>query len=251
MHIIPVIDLMGGEVVHAIAGERSQYHPIQTVLTNASTPRAIGRALRDSLQASSTYVADLDAIGGAPFAWDAYHSLSESGLRLWLDAGISSPEQANHLMTENLSLQIIDRLILGLESIPQPTVLQQVISSVGTDACVFSLDLRAGAPIVQADGWQGYTAVDIVDVAVNAGVSTIIVLDLAQVGTGQGVGTVKLCQQLSQRWPDVSLVAGGGIRHLSDLEELEDSGCHAALIASALHDGRLTRSMLLDAGHAL
>ena len=80
---------------------------------------------------------------------------------------------------------------------------------------------------------------------------SMIVLDLARVGTGQGVGTLSLCRQLRALWPEINLVAGGGVRNLADLHDLQESGCHAALVASALHDGRLTRDILADAGHVL
>jgi phosphoribosylformimino-5-aminoimidazole carboxamide ribotide isomerase len=36
------------------------------------------------------------------------------------------------------------------------------------------------------------------------------------------------------------IVAGGGVRGVPDLEALANAGCDAALVASALHDGRLT-----------
>jgi uncharacterized protein related to proFAR isomerase len=39
----------------------------------------------------------------------------------------------------------------------------------------------------------------------------------------------------------VDLIAGGGVRGLDDLKALADAGCDAALVASALHDGRLSR----------
>ena len=40
--------------------------------------------------------------------------------------------------------------------------------------------------------------------------------------------------------PDVELVAGGGIRGVEDLLRLAEAGCDAVLVASALHDGRIT-----------
>jgi len=36
------------------------------------------------------------------------------------------------------------------------------------------------------------------------------------------------------------LLAGGGVRDPGDLRELAQLGCTGALVATALHDGRLT-----------
>jgi phosphoribosylformimino-5-aminoimidazole carboxamide ribotide isomerase len=38
----------------------------------------------------------------------------------------------------------------------------------------------------------------------------------------------------------VTLVAGGGVRGADDLARLADAGCDGALVATALHDGRLS-----------
>jgi len=45
-----------------------------------------------------------------------------------------------------------------------------------------------------------------------------------------------------------SLIAGGGVRGLADLTALARAGCNAALVASALHDGKLLPEDLLRAG---
>ena len=70
------------------------------------------------------------------------------------------------------------------------------------------------------------------------------VVDLAGVGVGQGVPTLDLCRRLRAAYPKLELISGGGVRGVDDLKALRDAGCDAALVASALHDGRLTRELL-------
>jgi phosphoribosylformimino-5-aminoimidazole carboxamide ribotide isomerase len=91
------------------------------------------------------------------------------------------------------------------------------------------------------------TADEIANEAVKAGVRRLIVLDLAQVGVGEGVGTESLCRRLHERHPQLEIVAGGGVRDMADLRSLAAAGCSGALVASALHDGRLARSDVLEA----
>jgi phosphoribosylformimino-5-aminoimidazole carboxamide ribotide isomerase len=71
------------------------------------------------------------------------------------------------------------------------------------------------------------------------GVRRILVLDLAKVGMGRGAGTEPLCRELRSLDRDLEIIAGGGVRSLADLRSLRAAGCNAALVASALHDGRL------------
>jgi phosphoribosylformimino-5-aminoimidazole carboxamide ribotide isomerase len=75
--------------------------------------------------------------------------------------------------------------------------------------------------------------------AIDMGVRRIIVLDLARVGGYDGTGTIDLCKRLASTYPKVEIVAGGGIRNVADLQRLQAGGVRAALVASALHDGRL------------
>ncbi len=67
----------------------------------------------------------------------------------------------------------------------------------------------------------------------------MIVLDLARVGMGQGVGTEPLCRTLRCSIRDSESSPAAACRSPSDLDSLSRAGCDAALVASALHDGRL------------
>ena len=66
MRIVPVLDLKGGVVVHALRGNRADYVPLRSPLVDGSEPVAVARALCAYTGSDSVYVADLDAIAGAP-----------------------------------------------------------------------------------------------------------------------------------------------------------------------------------------
>ena len=48
-----------------------------------------------------------------------------------------------------------------------------------------------------------------------------------------------LIGELHARFPDVELLAGGGVRHADDLRALAGAGASGALVATALHGGAL------------
>ncbi len=62
MEIIPVIDVLGGKVVHARGGIRSQYALLQSVLTSHYDPLQVIVDLLAWQTFSTIYIADLDAI---------------------------------------------------------------------------------------------------------------------------------------------------------------------------------------------
>jgi phosphoribosylformimino-5-aminoimidazole carboxamide ribotide isomerase len=69
-------------------------------------------------------------------------------------------------------------------------------------------------------------------------VSAVIVLDLARVGEATGPD-VAMVTRVRASAPGTTLIAGGGIRDLADLVRLAEAGCDGALVATALHDGRI------------
>ena len=76
--------------------------------------------------------------------------------------------------------------------------------------------------------------------AAEAGVGSVIVIDLARVGGGRGPGS-ELVAAVREAVPRLTLLAGGGVRGAQDLAALADVGCDGALVATALLDGgRLT-----------
>ncbi len=247
MQILPVIDLKDGDVVRGVAGQRSTYQSVESLLTLDSTVTAVATAFATQLPVDTIYVADLDAIAGAEANWQALDEISATGLQIWLDAGVADLSRAEQLSQYAQRQPQLTSVIIGLESVPDPETLAQLWNHLGRQRAVFSLDLKQGVPLTEAAPWQGLDAEQIASQAVEIGFRQIIVLDLAAVGMDQGTPVEALCQRLSSLHPEVEWISGGGIRGLPDLKRLADHGCSAALVASALHDGRLTADDLLQA----
>ena len=138
-------------------------------------------------------------------------------------------------------------VIMGLESVPDAEMLSQLYHHFGPERAVFSLDLKQGIPLSESASWQRLEAEQIARQAVEIGFQQLIVLDLAAVGMDQGTPVEALCKRLSHAYPSVQWISGGGIRGPSDLKRLAEHGCSLALVASALHDGRLTSEHLSEA----
>jgi HisA/HisF family protein len=226
MHFLPVIDVLDGIVVRAIAGRRSDYKPLTSQLTKSTDTLAVATAIRDRFGWADLYVADLDSITAPRFAPTVplIDRLSKAGFRIWLDAGIR--DAANVEQVAN-----VERLIVGLETLRDLAAWHEIVDRVGPARAVFSLDLRDGQPM------NGGSALTISEQVIAAGCRQMIVLDLARVGTCNGTGTEPLCAELLRRHPGLSVYTGGGIRGWDDVRRLESLGVTGVLMASALHDG--------------
>lgn len=239
MRILPVIDLMRGQVVRGVAGRRESYQPIVSRLAPDAQPASIGRALFEH-GATDCYVADLDAIAGATPSWNTYRELIEIGLRLWIDAGCRNQAAAAALASFEHAGCKLQRIIVGLESLESVDELVTMRQMIGVERLVFSLDLQHGKPITRPGVWPKLSAEVIAHRVIEAGVAGMIVLDLAAVGGYGGPATTVLCEQLRDAWPKLEIISGGGARDAEDVKQFAAAGCDYVLVASALHDGRVS-----------
>jgi phosphoribosylformimino-5-aminoimidazole carboxamide ribotide isomerase len=228
-----VIDLMKGQVVRAVAGRRSEYRAMGEPLTVANW-------LVQQFAFDMVYAADLDSIMRGQSDRHSWRQIAEAGLALWLDAGIGTLAGAKLVMPDLLRLSNAPTMIVGLESLVSLQCLSDMVQFLGAAPLAFSLDLNNGKLMTAANDLADAQPMDIVQRAISAGVQRLIVLDLADVGVGGGTRTLALCRQIRGEFRGIELTAGGGVRGIDDLRALADAGCDAALVASALHDGRLT-----------
>ena len=231
MRIIPVIDLRAGEAVHGIGGDRARYERVRSALTpSLGDAVALAQAYVTVLGTSELYVADLDAIEGRGAQYGMHQRLSRIA-RSWIDAGLKSEEDACALIDVGA-----DRVVVGLETLPGLEVLHAIVLRLGADRVAFSLDLRDGAPLASAEVLRAMSPRELARRAVDAGVETVIVLDLARVGGSGGTDDAML-HDLRAALPGVDLIAGGGVRDQADLDRLAAAGVNGTLVATAVHRG--------------
>jgi phosphoribosylformimino-5-aminoimidazole carboxamide ribotide isomerase len=238
MELIPVLDLARGSAVHAIGGDRLRYGPVQSVLApgREGDAMALAQAYRALPGVGRCYVADLDAIGGAPAQLDLLARLQSAqgfGGPLLLDAGIASLGELHRLGGA------FSHIVVGLETLSSFADLGRLAAQVEV---TFSLDLRNDLPLTRPELLVEMGSVDatvLARAAVEAGARSLILLDVGRVGHGVGVN-LQLLASLRRALPKVVLLAGGGVRGDADINALAASGCDGVLVATALHRGTLT-----------
>jgi phosphoribosylformimino-5-aminoimidazole carboxamide ribotide isomerase len=186
-------------------------------------------------------VADLDAIQGGAVQRRVLRELAtlETGFpgALLVDAGTRGRAGTLEVLSCGAS-----GIVVGLESLHAFADLADIVELVGPSRVVFSLDLRLGSPMLhpalQDAGGALPDARSLALQAVKAGVRTLLVLDIGRVGTGCGVD-LGLLEALRREFPSQRLLAGGGVLTRRDLDRMCDAGCDGALVASAIHAGRV------------
>lgn len=233
MQIIPVIDIKNGQVVKAVAGDRSSYQPIKSQLCSSSYPTDIVSALLNQAATIGTvttlYIADLDAIESDNNNYDVINDLAKKfpHLRLWVDAGFKTKKELDHWKR-------IPGLtpVIGSES---HTSLTSVLPLLDADI-ILSLDFK---------NHQFLGPTELLE-SNRLWPNNIIVMMLDIVGGNTGPDHHLLDQifQLANSTDkNPRLFAAGGVRHFQDLIDLKNRGIQGALIASALHNQRLSSKL--------
>ncbi len=224
MLIIPVIDLFAGNVVHATAGNREAYANIKTPLCHGSNPMDVINALMRLYAFTHIYIADLNAIKNEDNNNELINELISHypDICFWLDAGkqdISSNFPVNQL-----------RHVTGSET---GITYQQLIDKPDFAESILSLDFInnkfLGDPSLMENG--------------NDWPKDIIVMSLDRVGTNQGPDSARLAQ-IQALSGDKRIFAAGGVRSEADLQTLSTQNIAGALIATALHHGKISREAL-------
>jgi phosphoribosylformimino-5-aminoimidazole carboxamide ribotide isomerase len=225
--IIPVIDLKDGVVVHARQGERDYYQPMRSSLCWSSNIHDVIQAYLSLYAFDTFYIADLDALTGQ----DNHDALINEVLTafpqtvFWVDKGYRVYSEAETYLANY-------RSVLGSESYCDDVVTELKAFD---GRFVLSLDYK---------GDDGLGAQCLFDDA-EFWPEDIVIMTLARVGGVSGPDFEKL-KWFCQRYPNKNFIAAGGVRDINDLIELQNCGIQYALVASALHSGRLSAKNIAD-----
>ncbi|MEM2146126.1 MAG: HisA/HisF-related TIM barrel protein, partial [Candidatus Jordarchaeaceae archaeon] len=140
MRIIPVIDILRGEAVQAVRGERQKYQPLKTVLAYSSDPRDIALAFQKNFGFDELYVADLDAIQGSGSNLEIIKKIHYStDLKIMVDAGVNNPEDAEQVLEAGA-----EKVIIATETLTSIKQLEECVETIGKQKIVGSLDCKQG-----------------------------------------------------------------------------------------------------------
>jgi len=217
IEVIPVLDIMSGLVVHAIAGRREEYKPLRrSVLSDKPDPYCILTSLKN-MGFTSVYIADLDAImerGDNSIVIQAALTLN---FKVLADVG-----------RRGLRLLDTDKIayVIGTEYTKYPDEIGLLTGR------VISLDMY-GDEVVFSNIRKKLS--ELFDILKTIEFKKILVIDLSRVGTETGINRVVI-SELAKIFPG-KLIVGGGVRDENDIVYLKNLGVVGVLVATAIHKG--------------
>ncbi|NOR47670.1 MAG: phosphoribosylformimino-5-aminoimidazole carboxamide ribotide isomerase [Methanosarcinaceae archaeon] len=231
--IVFVLDIYNRTVVHAQGGNRQNYQPIHksSVLCNTSKPIEV----IDAINPKEVYIADLNILQGIGEHDTNFNDIRAvlQKVKTMLDPGISSLSDIGD------TLSLASNVILGTETASLDTISRAASEFPGR--VNVSIDIK-NSRILTRDPDMPNDPIEVIGMLNNMDIRDIIILDMDRVGTSSGVDAQFLSTIAASSNHDVLL--GGGVKDMSDIESLKDIGLKGALVATALHNGKIPIAMI-------
>jgi phosphoribosylformimino-5-aminoimidazole carboxamide ribotide isomerase len=224
---IPAVDIRGGRCVRLVQGDffrETRY---------AEDPAEVARHW-EAQGARRLHVVDLDGAREGVRANSSVIAalLGAVKVPVQVGGGVRSIDTAQELLDQGA-----DRVIIGTAAAEDPSAVRTWIERLGAEHIVVGIDARDGK--VATQGWVSVTDIDVIRFGQRLaalGVRRVVYTDISRDGLMSGPN-VDTTRQLAKT---LNVIGSGGVATLEHLRALADAGAEAAIIGTALYEGRLT-----------
>jgi phosphoribosylformimino-5-aminoimidazole carboxamide ribotide isomerase len=231
--VIFVMDIFNRNVVLAKGGNRENYRPVSDSSTVCSNSDPVD--IVEHLHPREVYIADLNVLQGKGSLETNPGVIKEVSSRadIMLDFGISS------LQDVDKALSIAGAAVIGTETGNLSTIKEAASRNPGKISV--SIDIKHGK-VLKKDPELPESTFEIVKLLNNFPLKDLIFLDLDRVGTASGFDPEFLRKLVESSRHSVLLA--GGVKDMEDLFTLDKLGIKGALVATAIHSGLVSPSVL-------
>lgn len=240
MVIYPAIDLRDGKCVRLYKGD------FATTKIYNDNPAAM---LEEFTAAGSEWVhmVDLDGAKAGKFTQGEQIAklVKNSPLKIEVGGGIRSTEDLELLFAAGVA-----RVVVGSVCVSEPELVNQWMARFGAEKIVLALDCSLdsqGVPKVRTHGWQQESTLSVYDVLDNyPDAQYVLCTDIGVDGTLAGP-SIALYKQIQLHYPNLNLIASGGVGKLADVVELRQLDVHGVVIGKALYENQFDLASALMA----
>ena len=229
MRIIPAIDIIEGKCVRLVQGDYNQMKMYR------EDPLEVAKEFEDA-DLEYLHLVDLDgAKNGKVVNWDVIEDIqANTALKVDFGGGVKSTEEVDRLLELG-----INQINIGSIAVSEPKLFSDWLWKYGPENFVLSADVRDEKIVV--NGWAEATEVKIFDLIAQFekdGLQYICCTDVRTDGMLEGPNFI-LYRKLKSRFPNLKIIASGGISSVNDLEELQYIHVDGAIIGKAIYEGKI------------
>jgi phosphoribosylformimino-5-aminoimidazole carboxamide ribotide isomerase len=234
MKLFPALDCMNGKIVRLRQGSRS------AITEYPEKPLDFALRMQDNGFTHLHFVDLEGAFQGTFMQWKVLELLCTK-TKLIIDAsgGIRSIQDIQTILNSGAR-----QISAGSIAAQKPALFKEWLHIFGPERIILSADIRNRTIAVQ--GWQQNTSVsymEFLEQNIQIGVIYAACTDISRDGMLGGINT-KLYADIQEKFPQLHLIASGGVAQLPDLEQAAASGLYGCILGKAIHENLLDLSIL-------
>ena len=236
IELIPAIDIIKGQCVRLTKGDYDQ----KTVYRDS--PAEVAKEFEE-IGFKRLHVVDLDGAKSKHIVNSEVLRRITTDTQLVVDfgGGIKTDEDIEKAFTAGASM-----VTIGSIAVTNPDLFMGWLEKYGAERIILGADVRHGK--VSINGWKEDSSEDLLPFLkkyVDAGVKNVLCTEISKDGTLTGPA-IELYQSMMTAYPELHLIASGGVSSIDDIKALEAAGIPAVVFGKAIYEGKINLNELWD-----
>ena len=236
IELIPAIDIINGQCVRLTKGDYDQktvYH---------DSPAEVAHEF-EQLGFQRLHVVDLDGAKSKHIVNSEVlrHITTDTRLTVDFGGGIKTDNDIEKAFEAGASM-----VTIGSIAVTQPDLFLGWLDKYGTDHMILGADVRNGK--ISINGWKEDSTEDLLPFLkkyIDHGVKNVLCTEISKDGTLQGPA-IELYKQVMAEYPQLHLIASGGVSSIDDIKALDAAGIPAVVFGKAIYEGKINLKELWD-----
>jgi phosphoribosylformimino-5-aminoimidazole carboxamide ribotide isomerase len=235
IELIPAIDIINGQCVRLTKGDYDQKTVYGKPLDMALEFERIGF--------ERLHVVDLDGAKSKHIVNDGVLKEITSQTRLTVDfgGGIKTDEDLEKAFASGAAM-----VTVGSIAVTEPERFMGWLEKYGAEKMILGADVRHGK--ISINGWKEDSTEDLLPFLkkyIDAGVKNVLCTEISKDGTLAGPA-IDLYQRVMDTYPELHLIASGGVSSIADIEALDAAGIPAVVFGKAIYEGKIDLKKLIN-----
>ena len=236
IELIPAIDIIGGQCVRLTKGDYDQ----KTVYRNS--PAEVAKEF-EQLGFKRLHVVDLDGAKSKHIVNEQVLKAitAETNLVVDFGGGIKTDADIEKAFSAGASM-----VTIGSIAVTDPDRFMGWLEKYGASRIILGADVRNGK--ISINGWKedsGEALLPFMKKYIDAGVRNVLCTEISKDGTLAGPA-IDLYKEMMATYPELHLIASGGVSSIDDIKALEAAGIPAVVFGKAIYEGKINLKELWD-----
>ena len=236
IELIPAIDIIGGQCVRLTKGDYDQ----KTVYRNS--PAEVAKEF-EQIGFKRLHVVDLDGAKSKHIVNEQVLKAitAETNLVIDFGGGIKTDADIEKAFSAGASM-----VTIGSIAVTDPDRFMGWLEKYGASRIILGADVRNGK--ISINGWKedsGEALLPFMKKYIDAGVRNVLCTEISKDGTLAGPA-IDLYKEMMATYPELHLIASGGVSSIDDIKALEAAGIPAVVFGKAIYEGKINLKELWD-----